>query len=50
MTPGNTVNTAISIKNTGTANAATFTLTRVRRAPSRRTGRRTAPRPTSAPR
>ncbi|MCL9663910.1 hypothetical protein L2091_01530 [Curtobacterium albidum] len=27
MTPGNTVNTAISIKNTGTANAATFTLT-----------------------
>jgi hypothetical protein len=26
MTPGNTVNTAISIKNTGTANASTFTL------------------------
>lgn len=27
MTPGNTVNTAISIKNTGTAAASTFTLT-----------------------
>jgi hypothetical protein len=27
MTPGNTVNTAISIKNTGTASASTFTLT-----------------------